>query len=206
MSTKVCIVKAVVFPVVMYGYESWTIKKAEHQSIDALNWRSWTFFFLTFEVGEDHWEFLGHQGVQTTQSSRKSTLNIHWKDWCWSWISNSLTTWCEELTHWKRPWCWERLKAGGEKDDRRWDGWMVLLIWWTWVWASSGDGDGQGSLACHSPWVHKELDTTSNWTTRQCISYISWDACLSPKIKQVAHSNRIKEYVQRCKMLGNHKY
>ena len=47
-------------------------------------------------------------------------------------------TWCEELTHWKRPWCWERLKAGGERDDRGWDGWMVSPTQWTWVWASSG--------------------------------------------------------------------
>ena len=52
----------------------------------------------------------------------KSTLNIHWKDWCWSWSSNTLTTWCEELTHWRRPWFWERLRAGGEEGDRgmRW--------------------------------------------------------------------------------------
>ena len=52
-------------------------------------------------------------------------LNIHWKDWCWSWNSNTLVTWCQELTHWKRPWCWVRLKAGGEADDRGWDGWMA---------------------------------------------------------------------------------
>ena len=65
-------------------------------------------------------------------------LNIHWKDWCWSWSSNTLATWCEELTHWKRPWCWERLKAGGEGDNRGWDGWMASLTRWTWVWASSG--------------------------------------------------------------------
>ena len=45
---------------------------------------------------------------------------------------------CEELTHYKRPWCWERLKAGGEGDNRRWDGWMASLTWWAWVWASSG--------------------------------------------------------------------
>ena len=44
----------------------------------------------------------------------KSTLNVHWKDWCWSWSSSILATWCKELTHWKRPWCWERLKAGGK--------------------------------------------------------------------------------------------
>ena len=63
---------------------------------------------------------------------------IHWKDWCWSGSSNTLATWCEELTHWKRPWCWERLRAGGEGDDRGWDGWMASLTQWTWVWINSG--------------------------------------------------------------------
>ena len=47
-----------------------------------------------------------------------------------------LATWYQELTHWKRPWCWERLKAGGEGDDRGWDGWMASPTWWTWVWAN----------------------------------------------------------------------
>ena len=46
-------------------------------------------------------------------------------NWCWSWNSNSLATSCEELTHWKIPWCWEGLRAGGEGDERGWDGWMV---------------------------------------------------------------------------------
>ena len=64
-------------------------------------------------------------------------LNSHWKDWWWSWNSSTLATWWEELTHWKRPWCWERLKAGGEGDVRGWDGWMASLTWWTWVWVSS---------------------------------------------------------------------
>ena len=64
-------------------------------------------------------------------------LRFHWKDWCWSWYSNILATWCEELTHLKRPWCWERLKTG-EWDNRGWDGWMASLTWWTRVWASSG--------------------------------------------------------------------
>ena len=58
----------------------------------------------------------------------KSVLNVHWKYWCWSWNSNTLVTWCEELTHLKRPWCWERLRVGGEGDDRGWDGWMASLI------------------------------------------------------------------------------
>ena len=59
------------------------------------------------------------------------------KDWCWSWNSNTLATWWEELTHLKRPWCCERLKAGGEGDNRRWDGCMASPTWWTSVWASS---------------------------------------------------------------------
>ena len=94
---------------------------------------------LNCGVGEDFWESLGLQGDQTSPSGRKSVLNIHWKDWCWSWNSNTLATWCEELTHWKRPRCWERLKAGGEGDDRGWDARMASPTHWTWVWAISGN-------------------------------------------------------------------
>ena len=68
---------------------------------------------------------------------KKSILNIHWKDWCWSWSSNTVATWCEELTHLKRPWCWEWLKAGGEGDDRGCDSWMASPTQWTGVWLSS---------------------------------------------------------------------
>ena len=94
LATKVCLVKAMVFPVVMYGCKNWTIKKAEHWRIDASElWR---------------WESLGLQGDPTSPSYRKSTLNIHWKDWCWSWSSNALAIWYEEPTHGKKPWCWER--------------------------------------------------------------------------------------------------
>ena len=75
-------------------------------------------------------------------------------------------TWCEELTHWKRPWCWERLKAGGKGDDRGWEGWMASLTPWTWVWAGSGSWWWTGRPACCSPWGHKVSDTTErlNWT------------------------------------------
>ena len=65
-------------------------------------------------------------------------MGVHWKDWCWSWNSNTLATWCKELTHLKRPWCWERLRAGEEGDDRGWDGWMASPTQWTWVWVGSG--------------------------------------------------------------------
>ena len=87
------------------------------------------------------------------------------KDWCWSWNSSTLATWCEEQAHWKRPWCWERWKAGGEGDNREWDGWMASPIWWTWVWANSrswwwtgkpGVLQSMGSQRVRHNWV--------NWT------------------------------------------
>ena len=93
--------------------------------------------FLNCSVGEDSWESLGLQGDPISPSLWKSVLNIHWKEWCWSWNSNTLATWCEELTHLKKPWCWERLRAGGEGDNKGWDGWMASPTKWTWVWESS---------------------------------------------------------------------
>ena len=108
---KVHLVKAMVFPVVLYRCESHTIKKAESQRIDAFELWCWRRLFRV------PW---------TARRSNQSLLKqISWKDWCWSWNSNTLATWCKELTHWKRPWFWERLKAGGEGDDRGWDGWLA---------------------------------------------------------------------------------
>ena len=77
-----------------------------------------------YGAGEDSWKSLRQQGDQNQSILKEINFNIHWKDWCWCWNSNTFATWCEELTHWKRSWCWERLKAGGEGDDRRWDGQM----------------------------------------------------------------------------------
>ena len=119
--------------------------------------KNWCFWTVVLEMTL---EFLGLQGDPTSQSLRKLVLNIHWKDWCWSWSSNTLATWCEELTHEKRPWCWERLKAGGEGDNRGWDGWMAWLTWWTWGSWTLGVGDGQRGLACCDSWGPKESDTT----------------------------------------------
>ena len=93
---------------------------------------------LNCGVGEDSWESLGLQGDPTSPSWRRSVLGVHWKDWCWSWNSNPLATWCEELTHLKRLWYWERFRAGGEGGDRGWDGWMASLTQWTWVLVGSG--------------------------------------------------------------------
>ena len=99
---------------------------------------------------------LDRKEIKPVNPKGHATLNIHWRDWCWSWNSNTLATWCEESTHWKRPWCQDRLKAGGERGNRGWDGWLASTQW-TWVWANSRR---QRSLACYSPWVHKELDMT----------------------------------------------
>ena len=101
-------------------------------------WATQYLMLLNCGVGEDFWESLGQQGDPTSPSWKRSVLDVHWKDWCWSWNSNTLATWCKELTHWKRPWCRERLRAGGEGDDRRWDGWMASPTQWTWVWVNSG--------------------------------------------------------------------
>ena len=77
-----------------------------------------------------------------------------------------LATSCEELTHLKRPWCWERLRAGGEGDDRGWDGWMASLTQWKWVWWTLGVGDGRGGLVCCGSRGCKESDSTKllKWT------------------------------------------
>ena len=111
---------------------------------------------------------------------KKSVLNIHSKDWCWSWKSNTLVTWCEDLTHLKRPWCWQRLKAGGEGDNREWDGWMASLTQWTWVWVNSGSWwwtgrpgllQALGSQRVRHDWV-TELNCTESYL-------LEWVICLS---------------------------
>ena len=74
--------------------------------------------------------------IKPVNPKRKSTLNIHWKNWCWS--SSSLSTWCKLPTHWKRPWCWERLKAKGKEGGRGWDGYIASRAQYTWLWTNSG--------------------------------------------------------------------
>ena len=114
-----------IFPVVTHGCESWTIKKTEHQRIDAFELCAQRLLRVPWTSGRSNQSIL-----------IEAILNIHWKDWCWSWNPNTLSTWCKGPSHWKRPWCWERLTAG-EGDDREWDGWMASLTQWTWVWANS---------------------------------------------------------------------
>ena len=93
---------------------------------------------LNCGVEEDSWESLGLQGDPTSPFWRRSALGFLRREWCWSWNSSILATSSEELTHWKRLWCWEGLGAGGEGDDRGWDGWIASPTRWMWVWVNSG--------------------------------------------------------------------
>ena len=158
LPTNVCLIKAIVFPVVMYGCKRWITKKAEHQRTDAFELWYWRRLLRVLWTAK-----------RSTQSIlKRSVLGVHWKDWCWSWNSNTLATWCEELTHLKRPWCLEKLRSGGEGDDRGWDGWMASLTRWTWVWVDSGSWwwtgrpgvlQFMGSQRVGHDWV-----TELNWT------------------------------------------
>ena len=93
-----------------------------------------------------------------------------------------MATWCEELTHWERPWCWERLKVG-EADDRGWDGWMASLTWWTWVWAGSGDWWRTGKPGVLQSTglqrVRHDWATELNWSSPKPPSHPDWCIILS---------------------------
>ena len=126
--TKVRLVKAMVFPVVMCGCESWTIKKAECQRTDAFERWCWTrLLIVPWTARWSNQSILKEISPEYSLEGLMLKLKLQY-----------LATSCEELTHWKRSWCWERLGAGGEGDDRGWDGWMASPTQWIWVWGSSG--------------------------------------------------------------------
>ena len=112
-------------------------------------------------------------------------------DWFWSWNSNTLATWCEERTHLKRPWYWERLRAGGEGDDRGWNSWMASLTQCTLVWLDSGRWWWTEGLACYGSWGRNELDTTErlNWTV------LCFHLHLVPHLPSCFYSNCFSNYV-----------
>ena len=87
--------------------------------------KNWCFWNVVLEKTLE--SPLDCKEIQPVHPKGDPVLGVHWKDWCWSWNSNTLAIWCEELTHLKRHWCWERLRAGGEGVDRGWDGWIASL-------------------------------------------------------------------------------
>ena len=130
-------------------------------------------------AGEDSWESLGLQGDQTSPFWRRSALGFLWREWCWSWSSNILATWCEKSTHWKRPWCWEdwRQEEEGTTEDE--------MVWWHHrlngheFEQTLRDDDGQGSLAWCSPWGRKESDTTERLNNRRIYKILCYLFVLS---------------------------
>ena len=150
LSTKVHLFKAMVFPVVMYGYENWTIKKAEP--------KYWCFWTVVLEKTLE--SPLGHKEIKPVHSKGNQP---------WVFIGRTdaeaespLATWCVEPTHWKRPRCWERLKAGREGAP---EGEMVG--WHHWLNGhefepTPGDSEEPGSLGCWSPWSKR---VRHDWVT-----------------------------------------
>ena len=150
LPTRVHIVKVTVFPSVMYGFESWTI-------LEGWVLENWCFWIVVLE------KILERR--QTARRSNQSILKefnpeFNPEDCCWSWSSNILATWCEELTHWKRPWYWEWLKVGreGVTDDEMF-GWPHWLNGHEFG-QTLGVSGGEQSVACCSPRGPKVSDTT----------------------------------------------
>ena len=104
--TNAHIVKAVVFPVVMYG--------CELDPKEVLELKNWCFQTLVLEKTPE-------RPLDCSHCQRKSTPKTHWRDWCWNCSSHILAKICRKPIHWKRPWCWERLKAKEEGGGRGWD-------------------------------------------------------------------------------------
>ena len=161
-----------VFPVVMYGCESWTIKKAEFWRTDAFElWCCRRLLRVPWTARRSNQTILKEIGPEYSLEGLTLKLKLH-----------TLATWYEELTHWKRPWCWERLKAGGEGDDRGWDGWMASLTQWTWVWVNSGSWwwtgrpgvlQSMGSQRVRHDWA-SELNSTSTDVFTYFSALICW--------------------------------
>ena len=126
LPTKIRLVRAMVFPVVMYGCESWTIKKAEHRRIDAFELWCWRRLLrVPWTARRSNQSIL--KEINPEYSLEGLMLTLQYVDHLMG-----------RTDSFEKPWCWERLKAGGEGDDRGWDGWMVSPTQWTWVWVSSG--------------------------------------------------------------------
>ena len=161
LPTHVHIVKAMVFLVAMYGCESWIIKKAECQGIDAFELQCWGRLLKVPCTAR-----------RSNQSILKEINPEYSLDWCWGQSCNTLATWCEEPTHWKRPGCWARLKVGGKGDNRGWDGWMSSMTQWTWVWACSGRWWRSGKLGMLQSMGSQRVDMTE-WLNKRLLN---WDS------------------------------
>ena len=157
---KVHLVKAMVFPVVMYECESWPIKKAECWRTDAFELWCWKRHLrVPWTARRSNQSVLKKISPEYSLEGLMLKLRRQYFGVWWD------TTWWEELTQLKRPWCWERLKAGGEGDDRGWDGWMASPTQWTWVWVHSG------SWWTGRPGVLRSLGSQRVWDTTERLNW-----------------------------------
>ena len=125
---KVCLVKAMVFPVVMYGGESWTVKKAEHRRIDSFELWCWRRLLrVPWTIRRSNQSIWKETSPGCSLEGQMLKLKLQYFGYL-MWRVDSL----------KRLWCWEGLGAGGEGDDRGWNRWMASPTRWTWVWVNSG--------------------------------------------------------------------
>ena len=152
LPTKVHLVKVMIFPLVMYVCEHWAIKKAECQRIDAFELWCWRRLEIPLDFKEI--QPVHPKGNQSWILSTDAEANY-----------STLATWFEELTHLKRHWCWELLKAGGEVVDRGWDGWMASPTRWTWISVNSASCWWTGRPGMLLPWAHKASDM--RWTEKR---------------------------------------
>ena len=154
---KVHLVQAMCFPVVMSGCNSWTLKKAKHQRFDTFELWCWRRLLRVPWTARRSNQSIRKE-ITPKYSLEELKLTIHW-----GWNSNTLATWCNEMTHQKTPWCSERLNVVGEGDDRGWDCWMVSPAQWTWIWAWELATDREvWPAAVHR--VAKSQTQLSNWT------------------------------------------
>ena len=144
----------------MYGCESWTVNKAEGWRIDTFDLCCWRRLLrVSWTARRSNQSIL----KETSPGCSLEGLILRLKLQSWA-------TSCEELTHWKRPWCWEGLGAGVEGDDRGGDVWMASPTWCTWVWVNSGSWWWTGRPGVLQ-FMGSQSDTTErlNWTEFPCL-------------------------------------
>ena len=174
---KICLVNAMVFPLVMYGCESWTVKKAECRRIDAFELWCWRRVLrVPWTASRSNQSILKEISPGCSLEGLMLKLKLQY-------FGNLM----QRVDSLEKTLMLGGIRAGGEGDDRRWDGWMASLTQWTWVWVNTGSGDGQGGLVCCNSCGWKELDTTEwlNWTELNSLALF---IVMLPKVHLTSYS------------------
>ena len=134
--------------------------------------KNWHFWTVVLEKTPE--SPLDNKEIKPVNIKRNQSWILIGRNWCWSWSSNTSATWCEELTHWKRIWRWEKLRTRREGGDRGWDGWMASPTQWTWVWANSEMGRTGNSGMLQSMELQR---VRHNWATerQQYLELLNYD-------------------------------